>query len=349
MAGVWESQNKVIPAAYINVVTNTPLSITPGDRGTVVIPQELSVGAKKAIYTITATEAAYPDGASAADKKLANLALLGAKTVLLYNLPASHTDDDLTEMLAALKTVDFDVLCYPYEKSNTEKSVAKQNIAVWIKAMQDDEGANVTAVLANTAADTEYVVNPVQGVRMADGTVLTADETAVWVAGITAGAAITESNTAKKFTGAVDVVPRMTKTEMETAIKAGKLLLTVDRAQNVSVVADINSLVTTTQDKGAVMQQNRTVRTAYGIREDINNVWESGIKGRYNNNDEGRSIFKGALVEYFNDLQTRGAIQNFDSDQVTVSAGDAVNAVLVTCNVQVVGSMEFAYVTVSLS
>ena len=30
MAGIWESQNKVIPAAYINLVTNTPLSITAG-------------------------------------------------------------------------------------------------------------------------------------------------------------------------------------------------------------------------------------------------------------------------------------------------------------------------------
>lgn len=44
MAGIWESQNKVIPAAYINLVTNTPLSITAGDRGTVALAQELSRG-----------------------------------------------------------------------------------------------------------------------------------------------------------------------------------------------------------------------------------------------------------------------------------------------------------------
>ena len=33
MAGTWESQNKVIPGAYINILTNTPLSITAGERG----------------------------------------------------------------------------------------------------------------------------------------------------------------------------------------------------------------------------------------------------------------------------------------------------------------------------
>ena len=69
MAGTWESQNKVIPAAYINLVTNTPLSITAGDRGTVVLAQELSVGEVGTIYRITATEANYPENATAEDKK----------------------------------------------------------------------------------------------------------------------------------------------------------------------------------------------------------------------------------------------------------------------------------------
>ena len=82
MAGTWESQNKVIPGAYINILTNTPLSITAGERGTVVIAQELSKGADNQIYEITASEANYPENATAADKKLAGLALLGAKTVL---------------------------------------------------------------------------------------------------------------------------------------------------------------------------------------------------------------------------------------------------------------------------
>lgn len=75
MAGTWESQNKVLPGAYINIRTNEPLSITPGDRGTVVILQEMSVGEDGQIYTITATEQAYPEKATAEDKKLATEAL----------------------------------------------------------------------------------------------------------------------------------------------------------------------------------------------------------------------------------------------------------------------------------
>lgn len=349
MAGIWESQNKVIPAAYINLVTNTPLSITAGDRGTVALAQELSVGDDGAIYRITATEANYPENAAAADKKLANLALLGAKTVLLYKLPSNHTDDHVETMLAKLKTEDANVIVYPYLKSTTSASTAQQTIANWVKAMQEEEGKNITAVLTNYVADSQYVINNVQGVTFSDGSTLTAAETGAWISGVTAGAKITESNTARKFVGAIDVTPRMTKTEMETAIKAGKLILTVDKSQNVTVVADVNSLTSTTQTLGDIMKQNRSVRTACGIREDIGTVWDSNIKGKYNNNEEGRSIFKSALVEYFADLERRGAIQNFSADDITVEAGTAINAVVVTVAVQLVGSMEIAYITVNLT
>lgn len=349
MAGIWESQNKVIPAAYINLVTNIPLSITAGDRGTVALAQELSVGDDGAIYRITATEANYPENATAADKKLANLALLGAKTVLLYKLPPNHTDDHVEAMLAKLKTEDANVIVYPYLKSTTSASTAQQMIANWVKAMQEEEGKNITAVLTNYVADSQYVINNVQGVTFSDGSTLTAAETGAWIGGVTAGAKITESNTARKFVGAIDVTPRMTKTEMETAIKAGKLILTVDKSQNVTVVADVNSLTSTTQTLGDIMKQNRSVRTACGIREDIGTVWDSNIKGKYNNNEEGRSIFKSALVEYFADLERRGAIQNFSADDITVEAGTAINAVVVTVAVQLVGSMEIAYITVNLT
>lgn len=349
MAGIWESQNKVIPAAYINLVTNTPLSITAGDRGTVALAQELSVGDDGAIYRITATEANYPENATAADKKLANLALLGAKTVLLYKLPPNHTDDYVEAMLAKLKTEDANVIVYPYLKSTTSASTAQQTIANGVKAMQEEEGKNITAVLTNYVADSQYVINNVQGVTLSDGSTLTAAETGAWIGGVTAGAKITESNTARKFVGAIDVTPRMTKTEMETAIKAGKLILTVDKSQNVTVVADVNSLTSTTQTLGDIMKQNRSVRTACGIREDIGTVWDSNIKGKYNNNEEGRSIFKSALVEYFADLERRGAIQNFSADDITVEAGTAINAVVVTVAVQLVGSMEIAYITVNLT
>lgn len=237
MGGTWESQNKVLPGAYINIKTNAPLSITPGDRGIVVILQEMSVGEDGEMYTITATDQAYPEKATAEDKKLATEALKKAKTVIVYKLPDGHDTEAVNAALAKLKTVQFHTLCYPFDGSTPATATAnKTAIATWIKAMRNDEGVKCQAVLANHVADDEGVINVAQGVILTGNVTLTPAETIAWVAGATAGASITTSNTGTKYVGAIDVSPHMTKSEMEAAVKAGKFIFKVDAAQNVTAV-----------------------------------------------------------------------------------------------------------------
>ncbi len=350
MAGTWTSQNKVLPGAYINIQTNEPLSITPGDRGTVVILQEMTKGTDKTIYTITATEAAWPEEAVAADKLLANEALKKAQTVLVYKLPTAHDTDDVNEALAALKTVQFNTLCYPYDDTTPATVEAnKAAIAAWIAAMRDDEGVKCQAVLANYDADSEGIINVVQGIMLSDGTSLTAAQVTAWVAGATAGASITTSNTGMKYVGAVDVVDRMTKSEMESAVGDGEFIFKVDSAQNVTAVYDINSLTTITPEKGKMFTKNRVIRTIDNIANDITSIFESNYVGKVNNNEDGRALLKGALADYFATLQNMSAIQNFDTDDLTVVAGADSDAVVVTAAIQPVDSVEKIYITVNLS
>lgn len=350
MAGTWTSQNKALPGAYINIQTNEPLSITPGDRGTVVILQEMTKGTDKAIYTITATEAAWPEEATAADKLLANEALKKAQTVLVYKLPTAHDTDDVNEALAALKTVQFNTLCYPYDDTTPATVEAnKAAIATWIAAMRDDEGVKCQAVLANYDADSEGIINVVQGIMLSDGTSLTAAQVTAWVAGATAGASITTSNTGMKYVGAVDVVNRMTKSEMESAVGDGEFIFKVDSAQNVTVVYDINSLTSVTAEKGKMFTKNRVIRTIDNIANDITSIFESNYVGKVNNNEDGRALLKGALADYFTTLENMEAIQNFETNDVEVTAGNDSDAVLVTANIQPVDSVEKIYITVNLS
>lgn len=123
--------------------------------------------------------------------------------------------------------------------------------------MREDEGRGCQAVLANQEADYEGVINVTQGIKMSGGTELTAAQVTAWVAGATAGASITTSNTGTKYVDAVDVIPRMSKSQMETAVKAGQFIFKVDTSQNVTAVYDINSLVSTTVEKGKLFTKNR--------------------------------------------------------------------------------------------
>ena len=60
-------------------------------------------------------------------------------------------------------------------------------------------------------------------------------------------------------------------------------------------------------------------------------------------------MIKAALVDYFNSLQNMGAVQNFETDDVTVTAGTDSDAVVVTAAIQPVDSVEKIYITVNLS
>ena len=347
MAGTWTSQNKILPGAYINFLTNAPLSITVGDRGIVVLLQEMSVGTAGQMYRITALDQSeWPEGATDTDKLLANETLKGAQTVIVYNLGQAHTSEDLTDALDALKTIVFNVLCYPYD--GTEYTSNKATIQTWVESMRDDEGVKIQAVLAGHKADSEAIINVTQGVKLADGTKLTPAQCTAWVAGVTAGANINQSNTGRKYVGAVDIVPRMTKTEMETAIQNGEFIFKVDTAQNVTAVYDINSLTTITSEKGKPFTKNRVIRTIDGINNDIVEIFESNYVGKINNNEDGRSLLRATLIEYFNELQRLNAIQNFVPEDVTVSPGNDSDAVVIDCYIQPVDSVEKIYITINL-
>ena len=347
MSGTWTSQNKILPGAYVNFLTNAPLSITPGERGIAVILQEMSVGAATDLYTVTAGSNDYPDGVTAADQLLGKEALKGAKTVLVYNLGTAHTAETVTTALAALKTVEFHTLCYPYD--GTEYASIKSDIATWTKAQRNTEGVKLQAVLANYEADNESIINVANGVVLSDETVINAAQATAWVAGVSAGANIYESNTGMLYEGAADVSPRMTKTEMEAAITAGKFIFKVDSAQNVSAVYDINSLTSVSPDKGEMFRKNRVIRTIDGINNDIVEIFEAGYVGKVNNNADGRSLLRSALVEYFNELLRLSAIQNFTPEDIAVTAGADTDAVVIDCYIQPVDSVEKIYITVNLA
>lgn len=345
MAGTWTDQDKIIPGAYVNIKTNIPLSITPGERGVAVILQECSVGTEGDIYTITATDASqWPAGATDADKLLANEALKCCKTVKVYVLPEDHVKADVDDALAALETMDFNVICYPYSTATAQLA-----IKTWVVAQREDEGKKVQAVMANYTADSEACINVTQGVVLANGTSLSALQVCAWVAGAAAGATIVESITGKKYEGAVDVTPRMTKSQMETALEAGNFIFKVDSAENVTAVYDINSLTTFTPAKSKMFRKNRVLRTLDGISTDITTIFEAGYVGKMDNNEEGRAILKGQLCDYFNSLMTRGAIADFDAADVEVEKGVDSDAVVVTCMIRPVDAVEKIYITVNLA
>jgi hypothetical protein len=135
--------------------------------------------------------------------------------------------------------------------------------------------------------------------------------------------------------------------EIIEGLQSGKFILSTRQDGAVVVEQDINTLHTFTPDKGYPFSKNRVIRTLDEINNSVALIFERSYIGKVNNNDDGRNIFKSDVINYLNSLQNISAIQNFDpTTDVQISAGEAIDALVVDLAVQPIDSMEKLYMTV---
>ncbi len=246
--------------------------------------------------------------------------------------------------LTAIEEHHFDILCY----DGSDATVISA-FETFIKRIAAENGQYAQLVAAEmTSPDSRFCINVMTGVTLSDGTVLTPQQTCWWVAGAEAGALYNQSLTYAQYPGATAVSPALSNTQAIAGINAGQFLLFTDR-DGVKVEQDINSLTTYTQDISSVFRKNRVMRLCNQIANDIFAEFSAGYIGVVNNNEEGRSRFKAAIVGYMLDLEANGGIQNFDPDDVEVIAGAFIDAVVITIAIQVVDSAEKIYLTVEVA
>lgn len=231
----------------------------------------------------------------------------------------------------------------------SSENTYKANAITFIKQMRDDEGRYVQAVISNYAtADYEGIINSVSSVVIDDVTFSITDFVAI-VAGMTAGADINESNTARVVDSATKIVNPMTDTQIKAGLSAGQFIISESSSGRIKVEQDINSLHTFTPEKPYDFSKNRVIRVLDEIGTTTKITWEDSYMGKVDNNDNGRAIFKTDLMKYGAELQRLSAIQNFDGvADINVAKGEAIDAVIAEWNVQPVDAMEKLYLNVNL-
>ncbi len=250
-----------------------------------------------------------------------------------------------TSYLSAIEPYQFDVMIY----DGGEASVMDAMVA-FIKRIADESGTYSQLVASgfSTNPDSRFVVNVMSGVTLGDGTILTPAHTTWWAGGALAGAPYNQSLTYASYPGAVSVSPLLTNSQYVEALNAGQFVLFSENG-TVKVEQDINTLVTYTKDIGKVFHKNRVMRLCNTIANDIYAQFSANFIGVVNNNEQGRSRFKGAIVGYLLDIQANQGIQNFDPADVEVLPGADIDSILINLAIQVVDSVEKIYMTVEVS
>lgn len=246
--------------------------------------------------------------------------------------------------LSAIEPYQFDVLIYDGNDSTVQDAMT-----AFVERIADEAGSYAQLVAAGlTNPDSRFVVNVMSGVALSNGTSLTPQQVTWWVGGALAGAQYNESLTYAQYPGAVDVTPKLTNSGYEQALASGQFVLFADNGV-VKVEQDINSLVTYTTDISKPYHKNRVIRLLNTIANDIYRQFSDGYIGVVNNNEAGRMQFKSAIVGYLLDIQANEGIQNFEAEDVTVEAGEDIDAIVVNLAIQPVDSAEKIYVTITVN
>lgn len=216
-----------------------------------------------------------------------------------------------------------------------EDALITNQYAAWAVRMRNSVGLKVQAVLANCAYDSEGVVNVVNGTKLVP-----------WVAGVEAGLGVNESATNLSYDG------ELTEDEIGAgARKQNDLEKCIDKGQFVihlvdgepRVLEDINSLVTLSDTKGAVFQDNKTIRVIDQIARDIAGIFNNTYLGEVPNDEAGRLSFKSQIVSEHKTLVSLRALENFSEDDVSVVQAEDKRAVAVLDAVSITRTMEKLY------
>ena len=231
---------------------------------------------------------------------------------------------------------------------NTSAAIGA-SVTAFIKMLRDTRGKKVQAVVYDySEADYEGIISVDQGFNTALDAV-TVDLFPLYVASITAGANVNVSNTARVIPDALSIVNPIDEENIEDALNAGKFLLSYRQDGAVCVEKDINTYHSFTVDRNYVFSKNRAIRCLDVIGNTTTLVFSRNYCGKIDNNDVGRNLYKTELISMMDQLQSIGAVQNFEgTSDITVLPGNDVDSVVVDLVVQPLDSMEKLYMTVNV-
>jgi len=247
--------------------------------------------------------------------------------------------------LTALEPYTFDVLAY-----DGEDETVREAMTAFVKRIAEQDGRYTQLVTAGASgADSRFAINNISGAVLSDGTQLTPQQVIWWLAGAEAGAQYYQSLSYAAYPGAADVVPRQTDSEISAAILSGNIVLDQEFGQ-VRIETDINTLTAYTPDIGEVFHKNVTMRVCNSLANDLYREFSLNFLGKVKNDEEGRGLFKAAILDYLLTMYSRGALRERPaSDDVTVEQGDRSDSIVVTIAIRIGDAVEKVYVTISVS
>jgi hypothetical protein len=230
--------------------------------------------------------------------------------VIAYIIPATVEEGgedvnntDYTDALNYFRTVKFDYLVIPTVGTDAKTS----DIVSYVQTERANDKL-IKAVLPNTIADKEFIINFATTKVYEGDTEYTTEEYCSRIAGIIAGTPLSISCTYAPLPELTDCT-RLSKTEMDSAVNAGKLIVWWD-GEKVKVARGVNSLTTLTSEKNTQFQKIKILDAMDMIANDIRMTAQDNYLGKYANTYYNKCLLISAIGNYFDTLIRDDVLQS---------------------------------------
>lgn len=253
---------------------------------------------------------------------------------------------EVTAFLTACEGENWDTMAFPFTDASLKAAVLAK-----IQYLRNNVGRLVQATAPSYVADYEGIINVTNSYGLDDGTELTTAQATAYVAGVTAGADASTSNTYKIVAGAVKVVNPKSQAAAETAIDNGEFFFSMSESGNVVCEYDINCLTTFGNGKDSGYKKNKIQRVFAQVADMIKANFPPN---RFKNDKEGWVIMEGIGKSILKRLGPTseggtGTLQNidYDNDFVVDTERSTGDSTYFNVGIQPVDTAEKLYFTIS--
>lgn len=220
-----------------------------------------------------------------------------------------------TEFLARMESETFDVLLCPY----IEKEV-QQIYMSFTKRLRNEIGILFALVLQSIKGENLDFYDD-EGIVAVYNTVLdensTGTELTYYTAGLYASTPIGVSNIGAKYSGEYEVDTNLTQLQLVDLKNSGKFVYHKE-GEDVIVLEDINTLVTTTEVKGEEFKENQVIRVVDALSIADAQLFTKTFIGS-NIDLASMESFQNGLVAIREKFVDKKALRDFDKDSIIVS------------------------------
>ncbi len=169
-----------------------------------------------------------------------------------------------------------------------------------------------------------------------------------WVTGAEAGCGVNKSCQNMVYNGEYTIDTEYTQADLANAMKSGEFVLHKVN-EEIRVLADINTMVTTTDTCGDIFKENQTIRVVDQLANEDALLFNTKYLGVVPNDEAGRISLWSDLVKIRQKLQDIRAIENFSDSDVVIEQGKDKKSVVVNGSVTIVNAMSQLYMTITVA